>query len=281
MTAIFPSTYIVYLTHILMMLSISAFLISGKTFLLKLMRPVFNNKAQNKNDKYESSMLALAAGAGGGLILFFIGMPALVCGFVGVLLFIIIPRIILKKQQKAYKENFELSLTESLSTISSSLKAGLTLKDALLISSQNCPPAFAAEASIAIKEYKLGVPLEDALDHIRKRINTPSANIAFGAMIIGSQLGGNLPEILKRIVVTIRDRERVEGKLKSLTAQGRAQAILLCSAPVVIGIAMYIYDPVKMGYLTSTVIGQFLLGLAIVLEVIGVLVTKKVMTLEI
>jgi tight adherence protein B len=185
------------------------------------------------------------------------------------------------KRLADYRNQFDGALSESLDNVSSSLKAGLTLKDALKVSIENCPKAFAVEIEEALKEYHFGTPIEHALDALRLRVKTQNANIAFGAMIISSRLGGKLPQMLKKISLTIRERGRVEGKLKALTAQGRSQAMLLCSAPPVIGIGMYFYDPAKMRLLTDFWAGQILLILAIVLEVVGIVVTLRVMKLEV
>ena len=191
------------------------------------------------------------------------------------------PQHVRRKRLDTWQREFDLSLVESLTTVSSSLRAGLTLKDSLGVAARNCAPVFAGEAANALKEYRFGRPIEEALDNIRKRVRTQNANITFGAMILGSQLGGNLPATLQKIVRTIRERDRVEGKLRALTAQGRTQAILLCSAPPAIGVCMFLWDPGKMSLLTDTFPGQALLCLAIVLEVVGIAVTKRIMKLEV
>lgn len=192
-----------------------------------------------------------------------------------------LPQYLARRRRQRYEEEFDSSLVESLTTISASLKAGITLRDSLGVAARNCPPAFAMQAGEVLKEYKFGLSLEEALNNVRSRVGTQNANIAFGAMIIGSQLGGNLPAVLGRIVSTVRERERVEGKLKSLTAQGRTQAALLCAAPPVLGVGMYLWDPQKMALLTDTFPGQILLCMAIGLEVIGIFATKKIMQLDI
>ena len=90
--------------------------------------------------------------------------------------------------------------------------------------------------------------------------------------MISYSAGGDLPKILQ-IVHTIRERIRVKGKLKSLTAQGRTQAYLVCSAPPALGLIMYFIDRQKMALLTDTFAGQVMMCLAIALEVVGIVVT--------
>jgi tight adherence protein B len=229
----------------------------------------------------EFRTLGIVAGLFVWLLLLFIGLNVLVGVAFGVVVAIAMPRILLTIKKMRHIKAFESSLIESLAMVASSLKAGLTLHDSLKVTVHNSPKVFADEISFALKQYRLGTPIEEALDQVRTRVKTPNTSISFGAMIIATQLGGNLPETLTRIVRTIRERDRVEGKLKALTAQGRTQAIILCSAPPLIGVLMYFYDPEKMRLFTSTFIGQVLLVAAIILEVIGIMVTRKIMRLEI
>ena len=168
-----------------------------------------------------------------------------------------------------------------MDTVASSLKAGLTLKDALRVSGENSSPLVQAEVNKVLRQYRLGLPLDDALDSLRRRIGTPSAIISFGALMIGHQLGGSVPDILKKIVATIRERERVEGRLEALTSQGKAQAFILCGAPILIFIGLYIFEPSKTAMLLHTDKGQVLMTLAIVLELIGIYATSRILRLEV
>ena len=191
------------------------------------------------------------------------------------------PLHLARQKRRRYREAFDKTLVESLMTVASSLRAGLTLKDALGVAADNCPAPFSTETRRMLREYNLGLSLDEALDNLRTRIGTVDTKIAFGAIMIGAKLGGRLPEILTKIVHTIRERERVEGRLKALTAQGRSQAFLLCAAPPVLGVGLYFYDPIKMGLLTGTTVGQVMLAAAVVLEVIGIAVTLKIMKLDV
>jgi tight adherence protein B len=251
---------------------------------------VFRAQIQTVTSAYQSTQTGVSkefrtsgivAGLFVWLLLLFIGLNVLVGIAFGAATAIALPRIMLAIKKMRHIKAFETSLIESLAMVASSLKAGLTLFDALKVTAHNSPKVFADEISYALKQYRLGTPIEEALDQVRTRVKTPNTSISFGAMIIATQLGGNLPETLTRIVKTIRERDRVEGKLKALTAQGRTQAIILCSAPPLIGVLMYFYDPDKMRLFIETFAGQVLLVLAIVLEVIGIMVTRKIMKLEI
>jgi tight adherence protein B len=203
---------------------------------------------------------------------------ALIAGF---LVFLIVPIYIRRRRFTLFQKAFDASLVESLSTVSSSLRAGLTLKDALVVAANNCPPAFSSEVSRVLKDYRFGKSIDASLDGVRKRVQTPNTNIAFGALIIGTQLGGRIPEVLNRIVTTIRETDRVEGRLKALTAQGRAQGVLLCSMPILITIGLYLMDREKIEFMMTSPLGKVLIGIAVFLEIVGILVTAKVMKLDV
>ncbi len=242
-----------------------------------------NSKEQNLDPvkKKELLILRISSAITVTLLLTFIGISSMVSLIAGAISAYAVPKFLENRRRQKYVESFDQSLVEALTGVASSLKAGLTILGSLEVSVNNSPAVFSKQISLAIKEHRFGKPLEEALDGVRKRIGTPHANIAFGALIIGNQIGGNLPEILNKIVQTIRERERVAGKLDSLTAQGRTQSVLLCSAPPVIGVLMYLWDPEKIALFTDTFAGQILLTLAISLELIGIYATKKTMELDI
>ncbi len=199
----------------------------------------------------------------------------------GIAAFILLPIYIRRRRFFRYQEAFDASLVESLATVSSSLKAGLTLKDALVVAVQNCPAIFSSEIARVLKDYRFGMSIDKALDGVRKRVRTKNANIAFGALIIGTQLGGRIPDTLGRIVSTIREVDRVEGRLKALTAQSRAQGVLLCSMPILIFLGLYFLDYEKLQIMFETAIGRMLLGAVVFLEILGILITVRMMKLEV
>lgn len=277
------SAAITYASHVALAGAAAAMLYAFRASLGRYLKSMV---ASNTNDSVTSEArdLAAIALASGGLVLLvlhFIGLPLVAAAAFGLGTALVAPRVVKVRRQRKFLKDFDAALAESLQTLASSLKAGLTLKDSLYIAAENCPPAFAREIALALKEYRFGMPIEEALDKVRRRVKTPNCNIAFGSMIISSRLGGRLPEMLKQIARTIRERERVEGRLSALTAQGRAQAFLLCSAPPVLGIGMYLYDRTKMALLTDWWVGQILLCMAIILEVLGIFVTSRVLRLEV
>lgn len=284
---LFPSPWITFVAHVATCLALVALGYAFRARLLGGARLVLTQgnlegaEAKLVRERRDSLLIAIAAGGAALIIVTFLGLPGPVGLVFGAAFGVATPYVVRKRRRERYIKEFEAAMAESLQTVASSLKAGLTLRDSLRVATESAAPAFADEIGQALKEYRFGVPIEEALDNVRRRVPTANSNIAFGAMIVSSRLGGRLPEILKEIVTTIRERERVEGKLQALTAQGRAQSAILMAAPPLMGIGLYLYDPSKMQLLTDYWVGQILLTIAIVLEIIGIVVTRRIMKLEV
>ncbi len=185
------------------------------------------------------------------------------------------------KALQAVFKDFDACLPESLQMIASSLKAGLTLREALNVAAKNAPPLFAREMQEILKQNHFGIPLGEAMNSLRQKVNTSSVNISFGAMIICNRMGGKLPDMLNKIVALIEKRNKVERKLKSLTAQGRMQAYIVCAFPIIVYVGMYFFNRRWVDLLHNDLYGQIALGLAVVLEIIGIAMMAKIMKLDI
>ncbi len=271
----------IYVSHIMTWLSLLAVGLAFKRYLEQAVDLIRAESAPSVVHRTTDRLTASALGLSSFSFLIFIDLPIVAALLCGVLVFLITPKILRRRRLVKYEKDFDASLVESLTTIGSSLKAGLTLKDALVVAVQNCPPVFGNEMARVLKDYHFGMSIDKALDGVRRRVRTKNANTAMGALIIGTQLGGRLPETLARIVSTIREVDRVEGRLKALTSQGRAQGVLLCSMPIVIFLAMYFFDRPKIDIMQSSTTGQFLLGLVVFLEVLGIIITARVMRLDV
>jgi tight adherence protein B len=279
----FPSAGVTYAAHVLLVGSIVTAGYTCRARLAAGARLAFGDGHEDvlARERRESVLIGLLAGGAVTVAVTFVGLPLLVALAFGAVFAFATPVVVRKRRRERYLRGFDAALGESLQTVASSLKAGLTLKDSLRVATDSATPQVKEQVGRALKEYRFGVPIETALDGVRRRVPTANANIAFGAMIVSSRLGGRLPEILKDIVTTIRERERVEGKLRALTAQGRAQSAILMAAPPLMGIGLYFYDPSKMQLLTDYWVGQILLAVAIVLEIVGIVVTRRIMKLEV
>src|SRR4029077_17726902 len=131
------------------------------------------------------------------------------------------------------------------------------------------PAPMGRELRKIVAENRLGRPLYDALDDAVDRVGSPDFRWAVLAIQIQAEVGGNLAELLNQVAETMRARNRLQGEVKALTAEGRASAGMLVVLPPALGALMYVVTPSYMEPLFSTVAGKVILGLSAVMMVIG------------
>jgi tight adherence protein B len=279
--ALLASPMMIYVTHILTWSAIAIVGLVFKSRISQIIDIFTDRKSVHATDRERDRLVGIATGAVVFSALLLIDLSLILAITLGLVAHGLTPMILRHRRFQRYQRDFDQSLVESLATLSSSLRAGLTLKDALVVAVQNCPPVFSGEVTRVLKDYRFGISIDKALDGVRKRVQTQNANIAFGALIIGTQLGGKIPEVLTRIVSTIREVDRVEGRLKALTAQGKAQGVLLCSMPIIVTIGIYVMEREKIEFMMHSPVGKILIGIAVFLEIIGIAVTVKVMKLDV
>ena len=192
-----------------------------------------------------------------------------------------VPRVILKHIRRERMNKFNLQLEDALLSISGSLKAGFSINQALDgIASQNRSP-ISFEFRLLMHELRLGVPLDTALEKMNKRLDSPDFELVAIAIITARQTGGELTSILERLAGVIRERVRITGRIKALTAQGRMQAVIIGLMPFALFAAMLYVAPDMMNSFFSSVIGiLFLIGV-IILDVTGFIIIRKITTIDI
>ena len=127
--------------------------------------------------------------------------------------------------------------------LSNSLRAGFSLTQALELIHREMPNPMAQEIRLVCQELRLGVPLEDALNNLYKRMPSEDLDLMVTAIAIIRDVGGNLTEIFDNIAHLIRERQRIQGKIRTLTAQGRFQALIMCLLPGGICVGLYYIAP--------------------------------------
>lgn len=192
-----------------------------------------------------------------------------------------IPRVILKHLRKERMNKFNLQLEDALLSISGSLKAGFSINQALdTVANQNRSP-ISFEFRLLMHEIRLGVSLDTALEKMNKRLDSPDFELIAMAIITARQTGGELTAILERLAGVIRERVRISGRIKALTAQGRLQAVIIGLMPFALFFAMMYVAPDMMNSFFSSVVGILFLMGVIILDVMGFIVIRKITTIDI
>lgn len=153
-------------------------------------------------------------------------------GVVGLVLGVFIPGIYVGQAQKSRLKKFDDQLGDMLNLMVNGLRAGYSTLQAMEAVSRELPAPICDEFHRVVQEMQLGLTMEDALDHILRRIRSDDLDLVVTAINVQREVGGNLAEILDVISYTIRERVRIKGEIKSLTAQGQATAWVISAMPI-------------------------------------------------
>jgi|GEM_PF-629363 len=175
---------------------------------------------------------------------------------------------------------FEKQLPDTLQLLAGTLRAGYSLPQGMDAVAKETADPMGEELARAMSEAHLGRDLEEALQGVADRLDSP--DFAWTVMAIGIQreVGGNLNELLMTVADTIVQRERLRGEVKALTAEGRVSAGILTMMPPTLMAAISVMNPGYLNPLFTEVIGFVLLGLGLFSLVVGLLWMKKVITID-
>jgi tight adherence protein B len=193
----------------------------------------------------------------------------------------IIPTILLKMKNKRRINLFETQLGDAISMFSNSLKAGYSFLQAVNSVAKDMPDPVGNEFKILLKEISLGVNVNDALDNLMSRVNSKDLSLMIIAIKIQRETGGNLAEILNNISETIRERIKIQGEIKTLTAQGRMSGLIIGLMPPVLAFILFFINRQYISVLFTTDIGKILILFAVISEIIGLLFIKKIVNIDI
>ncbi len=191
------------------------------------------------------------------------------------------PRIYLKVLRKNRMRKFNEQLEDALLSMSSSLKAGFSINQALesLANENRYPLSF--EFNLLVQELRLGVSLEVALDKMSRRLECPDFELVAVSILTARQTGGEPTATLERLAGVIRERVRISSRIRALTAQGRMQAVIIALMPAGLFFAMMNIAPDMMNSFFSTVAGVLSLLGVIVLDVTGFIMIRRITNIDI
>jgi len=192
-----------------------------------------------------------------------------------------IPKAFLMATAKKRAEKLELQLIDALHVLANSVSAGLTLTQACEVVVKQLTPPVSQEFGLLVNENRLGVPLDQAMENMAKRIKSNNFDLLVTSIVIARQTGGNIAEIFKQLAESIKEIMRLEGKVKALTAQGKMQGFVLGGLPFGITAIMYGISPEMISPLFTTVQGSFILVLAFIFWAIGIYLVRKVINVDI
>ncbi len=172
-------------------------------------------------------------------------------------------------------------LDETLTALANALRTMPNLGDALGYLKKHLEQPMGEEIGDVMAEVRLGRPLDEALTSLANRLDIPGLHAAVAAAIMGRKTGGNLSGILEETARSIREMSRLEGVIRTKTAEGRSQALVMGLVPPFLTLALHKIDPTWLEPLWHDPIGWILLGIAAMLEISAVALIRKIMAVDI
>jgi tight adherence protein B len=199
----------------------------------------------------------------------------------GALLGIFVPRWVMRFLQRKRLHAFDAQLGDTVVLLSNSLRSGYSLLQSMETVTKELGPPVATEFSRVTREVGLGLTLEEALSNLMRRVPSDDLDFMVTAINIQREVGGNLAQILDVIAETIRERIRIMGEIRSITAQQRLSALVLSLLPMGLGLALFALNPEYVSQLWHYNCGIVMLIVGGCLIVLGYLVIRRIASIEV
>lgn len=187
----------------------------------------------------------------------------------------------LNSKKKKRIQKFNDQLQDMITTIISSMRAGYSFNQSLKAVAEESSFPMKEEIETVLKEMQYGISMEDALHRLYERVPSKDLDIMIQAILIQRQVGGNLATVLSMIVDTIRERQKIQAQIKSLTAQGRMSGVVIGLLPFILGVLLYLMQPTYMKTLFTDKIGIILVSAALGSGILGFVLIQKIIKIEV
>lgn len=188
---------------------------------------------------------------------------------------------LLKRQVRRRRELFVNQLSDCLTTVANSLRAGFSFVQAMDLVSKEMEPPISDEFAHVMRDISYGMVLDEALEDMDKRVNSYDFHLVVTAVLIQREIGGNLAQVLDSISQTITERIRMRREIMTLTAQGRMSSWLVALLPIFIAGAMLLISPTHFDNVLASTIGRIALGVACVMAITGFIVVRKIVAIKV
>ena len=245
----------------------------SKTFSQQLM----SAGIRMRPEEFLTIWLILSIAPGGLLLL--AGAHPITILFVA-LLGVVIPPLMIVRARKKRVVLFEKQLGDALLLMGNCLRSGFTFQQSMVNIAKDMPDPVSREFSRTVKEIRLGNSMEEALNNMVQRLPSTDLMLMVSAVQIQRQAGGNLLDILENISVTIKDRLKLKDDIRVMTSSGRISSIVIGMLPVVIAGALMLINPAYIQTFFETSMGTGMLIGAAVMEALGFLFIKKIVSIK-
>jgi tight adherence protein B len=196
-------------------------------------------------------------------------------------LVILAPSLGFRVLSQRRRASLQRQLPDAAAALATALRGGLSLSQCLEQVVRYQPQPISQEFSLMMREHRLGVPLDRALDAMADRIQLRDLDLLVSTLAIARELGSGLAEALERYAQSVRRRLSLEDRIRALTAQGRLQGIVMGLLPLILAAALTFVDPIWMRPLLTTPAGWVTVAVIVVLEFMGFLLIRKIIDIRI
>lgn len=213
----------------------------------------------------------------------FLLQPNYVSAIIGAIVGFFLPRFYVKRQQALRLTKFNEQLGDMLNLMVNGLRAGYSTMQAMEAVSRELPVPISDEFHRVVQEMQIGIPMEKALDNLLRRIPSDDLDFVITAINVQREVGGNLSEILDTISFTIRERVRIKGEIRVMTAQVRTSGMVLSLIPVFLTVALWFVSPEYIGsfFDRGPACGWAAIGTVVTMIVSGYFVMMKIADIEV
>lgn len=178
-------------------------------------------------------------------------------------------------------ERIERQFPQALDLMTRAMRAGHAFGSAVRMVAEELPEPLGQDFRILFDEMNYGVPAPTALAHLAERVPLPDVSYFVVAVMIQRESGGNLAELLDKIATIVRERLKLHGEIRTLSAEGRLSAIILTALPFAVGIVVHVVNPQFMGVLWTDTSGLRMVGAALLMMVLGTLWMRRIIRIRV
>ena len=192
-----------------------------------------------------------------------------------------LPLLYVVRKRKARLHKFEELFPETLEFVSRSMRAGHAFSVSLEMIHREFPEPVSGEFRRTFEEHNLGLPMDVALQKLAKRVPSLDVHFFVSAVLLQKRTGGNLAEILDKLAYVIRERFKLRGRIRAVSAHGKMTATALSLIPVATAVLMFYTNPEYVKFFFTDDVGQIMLGSAVALQLIGYGIMQKIVKIEV
>jgi tight adherence protein B len=238
-----------------------------------------------ETDRRKVTILMLLSSFGVGLLFFLALWPDLATGlffgFVVTFAMWSVPKYVIKSMYERRCGTFVNQMVDGMTLMANGIKAGLSVQQCMERIQENMPNPISQEFGLVLSQMRIGRAMSEALNDLALRIPRQDVQMFVVGVNILQETGGNLAETFQTITFTIRERQKIEKKIEALTAQGITQGMIISAVPPFLFLMFYIIDPSYVQPLYTTTLGFVALGAVAVLVIVGGLMIRKIVKINV